>query len=161
FETDTFYRLCDEMGLMVWQDFLFACAAYPEEAPFDKLVAEEARQHVTRLSKNPSLVLWNGNNENIWGYFDWGWKPKIGDRTWGKGFYLDVLPKICAEIDPSRPYWGGSPFSGLMDIPPNADEHGNKHVWDAWNSADYLVYRKYSPRFCSEFGHCGPATYST
>lgn len=161
YESDTFYRLCDEMGLLVWQDFLFACAAYPEEPPFDALVAEEARQNVTRLSKHPSLVFWNGNNENVWAYFDWGWKPKIGGRTWGKNFYLDLLPKTCAEVDPSRPYWPASPYSGSMDIPPLDDNHGNKHVWDAWNTHDYVVYRNGAPRFVSEFGFCGPATYAT
>lgn len=161
YETDMFYRICDEMGLMVWQDFLFACAAYPEEPPFDELVEAEARYQVTRLSRYASLVLWNGNNENIWGYFDWGWQSHLNDETWGAGFYLDMLPRIVRELDSSRPYWYGSPYSGSMDIPPLDDRHGNKHVWDAWNAVDYTVYRSYSPRFVSEFGHQGPPTYAT
>jgi beta-mannosidase len=161
YENEAFYRVCDELGVMVWQDFLFACAAYPEEAPFDALVEAEARHQVIRLSPHPSLVLWNGNNENIWGYFDWGWQETVKDRTWGLGFYLELLPRIVAELDPSRPYWAGSPYSGTMDIHPNADSHGNRHVWDVWNMVNYLVYRDYSPRFLSEFGFQAPPTYPT
>ncbi|MDQ3813664.1 MAG: glycoside hydrolase family 2 protein, partial [Armatimonadota bacterium] len=161
YETEAFYRLCDELGVLVWQDFLFACAAYPEEPPFDQLVEVEARYNITRLSKHPSLVLWNGCNENIWGYFDWGWKPKVEGRTWGLGFYLDLLPKLMSEIDPTRPYWPGSPYSGSMEIHPNDDRHANMHIWDAWNQVDYTIYRAYSPRFSSEFGHQAPPTYAT
>jgi beta-mannosidase len=71
YEDDAFYEACDELGLMVWQDFLFACAAYPEHLLADEVEAE-TRDNVTRLMPHPSLVLWNGNNENIWGFFDWG-----------------------------------------------------------------------------------------
>ena len=67
YESEDFYNLCDELGLLVWQDFLFACAAYPEAAPFPELIEAEARYNVTRLAPHPSLVLWNGNNENLWG----------------------------------------------------------------------------------------------
>ncbi len=161
YESETFYRLCDELGIMVWQDFLFACAAYSEEEPFTSLVQEEARYQVTRLSPHPSLVLWNGNNENIWGYFDWRWKDHLGDSTWGAGWYLDVLPSIVEKLDPTRPYWAGSPYSGSMDLHPNDANHGNMHVWDAWNKKDYAVYRDYPARFVSEFGWQAPPTWST
>jgi beta-mannosidase len=73
YESDDFYRICDELGLLVWQDFLFACAAYAEEEPLWSEVAAEARQAVTRLSPHPSLALYCGGNENIWGHQDWGW----------------------------------------------------------------------------------------
>jgi len=161
YETEAFYSICDELGLMVWQDFLFACAAYPEEEPYAALVAAEAKHHVARLSSHPSLVIWNGCNENIWGYFDWNWKEKIGARTWGLGFYTQMLPSIVKQLDPTRPYWPGSPYSGSMDRHPLDDRYGNTHVWDAWNQKDYSVYREYSPRFCSEFGHQAPPTYAT
>jgi beta-mannosidase len=173
FETDDFYNICDEMGVLVWQDFLFACAMYPEEQPFWDEVEAEARYNVSRLAHHPSLAIWNGCNENIWAYRDWGWKdhedvkgPADGiQRTWGKGFYFDLLPKVIAELDPSRPYWAGSPWSGDYDVdngvPPNAATHGNKHVWEAWFKEDYAVYRKFEPRFCSEFGFQGPAPYSS
>ena len=68
---------------MVWQDFLLACAAYPEEEPHRSELEAEAREHVTRLSCHPSLVLWNGGNENLWGYVDWGWQEQLEGRTWG------------------------------------------------------------------------------
>lgn len=161
FETDTFYSLCSEMGIMVWQDFLFACAAYPEEGPTPELVENEARHNIVRLAKHPSLVIWNGCNENIWAYFDWGWKPKLENRTWGLRYYLDLLPKLVRELDPTRSFWPGSPFSGSMDIHPLDDKHGNKHVWDVWFGKDYAAYRNHAPRFCSEFGYQGPPTYAT
>ncbi|SDS87472.1 glycoside hydrolase family 2 protein [Actinopolymorpha singaporensis] len=161
YEQDTFYDAADELGILVWQDFLFACAAYPEESPIAEEVEAEARENVARLMPHPSLVLWNGNNENIWAWFDWGWQPKVGDRTWGAGYYLDLLPRVVGETDPSRPYWPGSPYSGSMDRHPNTDEHGCKHVWDVWNQVDYSVYRTYVPRFVAEFGWQGPPTWAT
>ena len=161
YETDEFYGLCDELGLLVWQDFPFACAAYSEEAPMRELVIEEARQNVARLAKHPSLVLWNGCNENLWGWFDWKWQQEVGARTWGAGYYFDILPAIVRELDPTRPYYPGSPFSGSMDIHPNADAFGPKHMWDTWNEVSHTHFRRYSPRFASEFGHQAPPTFST
>jgi beta-mannosidase len=161
YETDEFYDICDREGVLVWQDFLFACAAYPEEVPMKTLVEEEARFNIARLSKHPSLVLWNGCNENLWGWFDWGWQEKVKDRTWGAGYYFDVLPKLVKELDPTRPYWPGSPFSGSMEIHPLADNFGNKHIWDCWNEVDYTMFRAYSPRFASEFGHQAPPSFSS
>lgn len=161
YETDTFYEECDAAGIMVWQDFLFACATYPEEEPVYSEVEAEAREAITRLMPYASLVIWNGNNENIWGYFDWGWQDVLGNRPWGAGYYLDLLPKLVAEIDPTRPYWAGSPYSGSMEIAPNADEHGCRHIWDVWNEVGYETYRNYIPRFCSEFGWQAPPTFAT
>ncbi len=167
FETDEFYNICDEMGVLVWQDFLFACAMYPEEEPFWSEIEAEARYNVARLAHHPSLAIWNGCNENIWAYRDWGWKDHEDQkgRTWGKNYYFDLLPRICKELTPATPYWAGSPWSGDYDVdngvPPNAATHGNKHVWEAWFKQDYAVYRTMEPRFCSEFGFQGPATYSS
>ena len=161
YETDTFYEECDAAGIMVWQDFLFACATYPEEEPVYSEIEAEAREAIARLMPYASLVIWNGNNENIWGYFDWGWQDVLGNRPWGAGYYLDLLPKLVAEIDPTRPYWAGSPYSGSMEIAPNADEHGCKHIWDVWNEVGYETYRNHIPRFCSEFGWQAPPTFAT
>ncbi len=161
YESDDFYGLCDELGVLVWQDFLFACAAYPEEEPIRSEVIAEARENVVRLMPHPSLVLWNGCNENIWGWFDWSWQDPVGDRTWGAGYYLDILPAIVAELDPSRPYYPGSPYSGSMDIHPNEDDYGLRHIWDVWNDVDYTEYRNHVPRFVSEFGYQGPPNIST
>ncbi len=160
YETDEFYDICDEMGILVWQDFLFACAAYSEDAATSKSI-EEARFNVARLARHPSLVLWNGCNENIWGFFDWGWEKKLDGKAWGAGYYFDLLPRVVAEVDPSRPYWPGSPYSGSMQIHPLADAYGNKHMWDTWNDANFTHFRRYSPRFASEFGHQAPPNFST
>ncbi|HEY8471264.1 MAG TPA: glycoside hydrolase family 2 protein [Natronosporangium sp.] len=161
YESEDFYSVCDQLGLLVAQDFLFACAAYPEESPLAEEVAAEARDNVVRLASHPSLVLWCGNNENIWGWHDWGWQPRLHGRTWGAGYYFDVLPKIVAELDPTRPYWPGSPYSGDRSRHPNEPEHGSMHIWDVWNEQDYLHYRSYTPRFVAEFGWQGPPTYAT
>ncbi|MGG7464837.1 glycoside hydrolase family 2 protein [Plantibacter sp. YIM 135347] len=161
FESEEFYRVCDELGVLVWQDFLFACAAYPEDERLAREIEAEARDNVERLMPHPSLVLWNGNNENIWGWFDWHWQEAVGDRTWGLGYYLELLPAVVTAVDPSRPYWAGSPYSGTMDVHPNDDAHALKHVWDVWNQVDYTVYREYRPRFVSEFGWQAPPTWST
>jgi beta-mannosidase len=161
YESEEFYRACDESGILVWQDFLFACAAYPEDAALRSEVLAEARDNVQRLTPHPSLVLWNGNNENIWGWFDWDWRQHLENRTWGLGYYLDLLPSVVAEVDPARPYWAGSPYSGSMELHPNLDEHGLKHVWDVWNQRDYTAYRDSRPRFVSEFGWQAPPTWST
>lgn len=160
YESEEFYRICDEEGVLVWQDFLFACAAYPEDERLWAEVEAEARDNVARLASHPSLVLWNGNNENIWAFDDWGWKDELAGRAWGLGYYLDLLPRVVAEVDPTRPYWPGSPYSG-HGAHPNADERGPKHVWDTWNQVDYTVYRDYRPRFVSEFGWQAPPTWST
>jgi beta-mannosidase len=161
YESDDFYDLADELGLLVGQDFLFACAAYPEEEPFTTEVVAEARDNVVRLAGHPSLVVWTGNNENIWGFHDWGWQPELEGRTWGAGFYFTLLPEIVAELDPSRPYWPGSPWSGSHDLHPNDPAHGTVHEWEVWNRIDYSHYRDYVPRFASEFGYQAPPAYST
>jgi beta-mannosidase len=161
FEQDAFYDLCDEQGILVWQDFLFACAAYAEEEPMRSEVEAEVRDNVGRLVSHPSLVLWNGNNENIWGFWDWEWKERLDGRTWGAAYYDELLPGIVAELDGTRPYSPGSPYSIDPARHPNHPAHGTMHIWDAWNQRDYMVYRDYRPRFVSEFGWQGPPTWST
>ncbi|MFE2910686.1 glycoside hydrolase family 2 protein [Kitasatospora indigofera] len=161
YEKDEFYDLCDERGLLVWQDFLFACATYSEEEPLRGEILAEARDNVTRLAPHPSLVLWNGNNENLWGHRDWGWPEILGDRAWGLGYYTELLPAVVAELDPTRPYWPGSPYSGTPDLHPNDPLHGPVHIWDVWNERDWTAYAEYQPRFVAEFGFQGPACWPT
>ncbi|SNY12497.1 glycoside hydrolase family 2 protein [Paractinoplanes atraurantiacus] len=161
YESSAFYELADERGFLVGQDFLFACAAYPEEEPFRSEIEAEARHNVLRLASHPSLVMWTGNNENLWGHEDWGWKPALNGLSWGSTFYYDLLPRIVAEIDPTRPYWPGSPYSGSPDRYPNDPAHGTTHIWDVWNTDDYTKYAAYRPRFVAEFGFQAPPTYST
>ncbi|MGW7642478.1 glycoside hydrolase family 2 protein [Streptomyces bobili] len=161
YEDDAFYDACDELGLMVWQDFLFACSAYPEEQPLRGEVEAEARDNVVRLMPHPSLVLWNGNNENLWGFRDWDWEPALAGDSWGEGYYLGLLPRIVAELDPTRPYTAGSPWSGSWDHHPNDPAHGTHHSWEVWNRQDYAEYRASVPRFVAEFGWQAPPALAT
>jgi len=161
YESQYFYTACDELGILVWQDFLFACAAYSEDEPLRTEVEAEARQAITRLSAHPSLAIWNGNNENIWGYIDWGWRPVLAGRAWGNGYYRELLPALVGELDPRTSYSAGSPFSYDDYIHPNDERHGSMHIWDVWNQVDYTTYADYKPRYASEFGFQGPPAWST
>ncbi|MEY9485486.1 beta-mannosidase [Streptomyces calvus] len=161
YESEDFYDACDELGLLVWQDFPFACAAYPEEQPLRGEVEAEARENVVRLMPHPSLVLWNGNNENLWGFRDWDWEPGLAGDSWGEGYYLGVLPRVVAESDPTRPYTAGSPWSGSWRHHPNDPAHGTHHSWEVWNRTDYADYRLNVPRFVAEFGWQAPPAYAT
>ncbi|WP_431998648.1 glycoside hydrolase family 2 protein [Streptomyces fungicidicus] len=161
YEDEDFYDACDELGLLVWQDFPFACAAYPEEQPLRGEVEAEARENVVRLMPHPSLVLWNGNNENLWGFRDWDWEQGLAGDSWGEGYYLGVLPRVVAELDPTRPYTAGSPWSGSWRHHPNDPAHGTHHSWEVWNRADYADYRRDVPRFVAEFGWQAPPAHAT
>lgn len=161
YEADDFYDTADELGLLVWQDFLFACAAYSESEPLRSEIEAEAREAVTRLSPHPSLAAWCGCNENLWGHEDWGWRERLGGDTWGAGYYFGLLPAIVAELDPTRPYAAGSPWSYGADAKANDPRHGTTHVWDVWNLRDYTGYADYRPRFVSEFGFQGPPAWAT
>ena len=160
YESEDFYELCDELGLLTWQDFLFACAAYPEEEPIRSEVEAEAREQIVRLSSHPSLVLLTGNNENIWGYEDWGWKQELDGKTWGAYYYYELFPQLVDELAVHVPYSPGSPFSPGGQHP-NAEPHGTMHLWEQWNRQDYLTYRAHEPRFVAEFGWQGPPAWST
>jgi beta-mannosidase len=162
YESDAFYEVCDELGLLIWQDFPFACAAYPEDAELLDEVALEAAENVARLCSHPSLVLWNGSNENVWGKKVWkGFAENIGDRDWGLGYYLRLLPDVVQAVDPTRPYWPSSPYSLPPEPDPNAPDHGCMHIWDVWNDRDYSAYAEYVPRFVSEFGYAAAPAWST
>ncbi|MGV9606122.1 glycosyl hydrolase 2 galactose-binding domain-containing protein [Streptomyces sp. NPDC003631] len=161
FATEEFLNACDDRGILVWHDFLFACAAYCEDETTAALVAAEAEQAVTRMSPHPSLVVWCGGNETVLGRHHWGWGDQIGERGWGARYYLDVLPNVLARLDPTRPYVPNSPWSGALDTDPAADTHGPSHLWDAWNEADYAHYRDHDPSFVAEMGWCGPASWTT
>ena len=167
YESDDFYDVCDERGVMVWQDFLFACAAYAEDAETIAEVEAEVRENVTRLAPHASLVIYNGSNENVWGWWDWGWQQAMaaaGLEGWGQKYYEEILPAILRELDPTRPYTPSSPFSTHPykdDVYPNDPTVGTVHEWKVWNQVDYSHYADYAPRFCSEFGFQGPATWAT
>jgi beta-mannosidase len=145
-EHEAFYEACDELGLLVWQDFQFACGIYPESAEFLAEVEREARDIVSKLRSHCSIALWCGNNEN---------EALAMVTTPEKRFhpiYYDVLPAVCAELDPDRPYWPGSPASESRALHPDSDEEGDRHNWDVWfgwKSTDVIADLA---RFNSEFG---------
>ncbi|WP_328478156.1 glycoside hydrolase family 2 protein [Actinoplanes sp. NBC_00393] len=163
-ESDDFYDVCDEKGVLVWQDFPLACAAYAEEEPIRSEILAEARENITRLAPHPSLILWNGGNENIWGHEDWHWKEALQGATWGARYYYEDFPALLAELDPTRPYHPGSPSSpghDPADVHPNDQRYGTRHEWEAWNREDYTFHDNFVPRFCSEFGWQAPPAWST
>ncbi|GAA2000981.1 glycoside hydrolase family 2 protein [Microbacterium ulmi] len=161
FATEEFLAGCDERGLMVWHDFLFACAAYDESEDVAELIATEASQAVARLSSHPSVVLWCGGNECVWGHQEWGWDDQLGDRAWGNGYYTRLLPGILADLDPTRPYIPNSPWSTLPGALVSDAASGPTHLWDVWNNRDYTHYRDSSPAFVSEMGWCAPPAITT
>ena len=153
YEQPAFYEACDRLGIMVWQDFMFACATYPEDRPFPELVEHEAATQVTRLAHHPSIMLWCGGNENILAWRNWGWKEKMpAEQAWGRTYFMESLPGVCARLDPSRPYWPDSPFSGSVEADPNDPDVGDRHTWDL----KMEKVREMVPRFASEFGHQAP-----
>ncbi|WP_083974087.1 glycoside hydrolase family 2 protein [Herbidospora daliensis] len=161
FVTEEFLDACDERGVLVWHDFLFACAAYCEDDEMVELVTAEAEQAVARMAAHPSLVIWCGGNETVLGWHHWGWADQVGVRGWGARYYLDLLPKVLERLDPTRPYVANSPWSGSIDRDPAVDTHGISHLWDAWNERDYAHYRYHDPSFVSEMGWCGPPAWTT
>ncbi|QDB79833.1 glycoside hydrolase family 2 protein [Georgenia wutianyii] len=163
YESDEFYALCDELGMLVWQDFLLACAAYPEEEPLLGELTAEARENVARLAPHASLVVWCGGNENLWSRVDY-WEDKLHGRTWGERYYTEIFPGTVAELSPATAYIAGSPYSpgaALDEVHPNDPDHGTMHIWDVWNEKDYTVYTDYVPRFNAEFGFQGPPSWTT
>ena len=158
YEHDVFYETCDRLGIMVWQDFMFACATYPEEAPFPELIETEVRYQLGRLAAHPSIVLWCGGNENILAWRNWGWREKMDpDQTWGRSYFTDLLPRLCEALDPTRPFLEDSPYSRSVETDPNDPDVGDRHTWDVKLDA----IRSLVPRFVSEFGHQGPPSLAT
>ena len=160
YESDDFYDLCDEKGIIVWQDFLFACAAYPENESFEAEVRAEATEAISRLANHPSLVLWCGGNECIEGFQHWGWQEPLASKAWGSKYYYEVLPQLLQEIDGTRTYIPGSPFSTLSEDVKDFSS-GTNHIWDVWNERGYQRYEEYSPSFAAEFGYNGPGSWHT
>ncbi|MBM4431083.1 MAG: hypothetical protein FJ026_12160, partial [Chloroflexi bacterium] len=149
-EDPCFYRRCDEAGIMVWQDFPFACSLYPDDDPgFCAEVQREAETIVRQLRNHPSLVLWCGNNENDWIYarrVATGWQLPT---FYGRKIYHEILPEVCARLDPSRPYWPSSPYGGED---PNSDLVGDRHHWDVPINLKDPVERVNFRRWCAERG---------
>ncbi|MCF8240830.1 MAG: hypothetical protein K9J16_05545 [Melioribacteraceae bacterium] len=158
YESDYFYELCDELGLLVWQDFMFACGAYPEHKEFIENVKKEVDQNITRLQYHPSIALWCGNNENEWIWFQ---KQKSSYKEMpGYKIYHDIIPSMLKKLDPLCPYHPSSPFGEDKD--PNSFNSGNTHQWGIWsNWIDYEKVSEDRSLFVSEFGFQGPANKGT
>ncbi|MCA9299875.1 MAG: hypothetical protein KDA28_12455, partial [Phycisphaerales bacterium] len=165
YESDAFYDACDEAGIMVWQDFLFSCAAYPEDPDTVASIDHEARDNVARLASHASLVLWCGNNECHEAHRHWGPFQHLRDHPetpWGRHYYHDLLPGVLRALDPTRPYWPSSPFTEDESRSPRDESSGDQHIWDVWNGeGDARRYLMHRPRFASEFGFHGPPTWAT
>ncbi len=156
YEPQIFYDICDELGLMVWQDFMFACSMYPAGKQFLNSVERETRYQVQRLRNHPSLALWCGNNEIELAWEGWGWKKECPAQFWEdyKTIFHDLIPRICEEEDPSRLYWPSSPTSSVDHSHNPGDENrGDIHFWGVWHGKEpFEAFEKHRCRFMSEYG---------
>lgn len=158
YEEERFYDLCDQYGILIWQDFIFACSIYPDGQDFFENVRQEAIQNVRRLRHRASLALWCGNNEMEQGWVDWGWNnPRDPENQRLKMAYdrmfHHLLPGVVAAEDPDHPYWPSSASSGIPFSEPNGQARGDCHYWDVWHGRKpFTAYRETYPRFMSEFG---------
>lgn len=156
YELDAFYDTCDRLGLLVWQDFMFACGVYPlgDDAFLGNLRAE-VQEQVRRLRHRPSLALWCGNNEMERGWTNWGWdRAELQDlKAAYLRFFGETLPAWVAAGDPITPYWPSSPSSGRPLEVPIGPRGGDEHEWTVWHGlAPFSAYGRESYRFVSEFG---------
>ena len=154
YESNDFYKLCDEMGILIWHDFMFAGSMYPGTQEFLDNVRQEAIDNVRRLRNHPSIVIWAGNNEIETAWMNWGWKKTLPASLWDdyQKIFHGVLPEVCAALDPSRPYWPSSPHGELADDPDSL-RSGDSHYWRVWHAAEpFANYEQQTPRFMSEFG---------
>ena len=157
YERDIFYNLCDELGLMIWHDMMFACSLFPTDGPFLAEVDAEVLHQVKRLMDHPSIVLWCGNNEDL-GAMMWFEESKANrDRYLVDYDRLNegVIGRAVKELDPSRTWWPSSPSAGEGDYSDcwHDDTKGDMHYWSVWHEGlPFESYYDVVPRFCSEFG---------
>ncbi len=162
YESDDFYDICDELGLMVWQEFSFGGDMVPGDTPFQENVRQEAIEQIKRLCDHPSIVLWCGNNEIETGWLHWADRqvfketvsPDIRERVWQDYMVLfaDILKSAVTQYAAPVPYWPSSP-SANFEEPPDNDHNGDMHYWMVWHAlAPAEDYLKQFPRFMTEFG---------
>jgi beta-mannosidase len=157
YENDIFYDLCDELGILVWQDFMFACALYPGDADFRESVRAEAIDNVRRLRNHPCLALWCGNNEIDEAWHNWGWQqaysPAERTKIWQdyEALFHEMLPAVVNQYDPGRFYWPSSPQFGRADK--RSLSEGDSHYWGVWHDGEpFEVFNERVGRFMSEYG---------
>ncbi len=157
YESEEFYRRCSEMGILVWQDFMFSCALYPADTTFLGLVRDEARAQIARLKDFPCIALWCGNNENL-GALTW-FPESVENRD---RYLVDydrlneaTLGEAVRALDPQRTFWPSSPCGSAGDYSANwhQDNNGDMHFWSVWHEGKpFEAYYSVIPRYCSEFG---------
>lgn len=160
YESDRFYDLCDENGILVWQDFMFACAMYPGDESFLNNVKAEAIDNIKRLRNHPSIAMWCGNNEILAAWFGWGWakaqeakNKENADKMWKSytDIFHQILPDAVNGYDAGRFYWSSSPSSGT-GIPADL-VNGDEHYWGVWwGKEPFRNYATHMARFMSEYG---------
>ncbi|MDR1951279.1 MAG: glycoside hydrolase family 2 protein [Bacteroidales bacterium] len=164
YEDDMFYELCDKYGILVWQDFMFACSLYPADSAMLESVLREATYNVKRLRNHPSLALWCGNNEMQDAFFTWGWKRRheqrspegTAERLWGeyRAIFLDLLPEVVNAYDPQTAYWPSSPLAH-WEAEAQSYTEGCVHYWSVFHDREPIAafaWPNRIPRFMSEFG---------
>jgi len=162
YEMDDFYNICDELGLIIWQDFMFGGDMYPGDAEFLDNVRQEAIDQVKRLRNHPSIVIWCGNNEVETGWIHWGDRqefkaavgPKTAEKVWQDYMVLfnRVLPDVIVEYGQPVPYWPSSPSANFEDEP-DGQRIGDMHYWQVWHAlAPIENYKLQLPRFMTEYG---------
>ena len=165
YENDIFYDLCDEKGILIWQDFMFACAMYPGDSEFLANVKQEAEEQVKRLQNHASIALWAGNNENSEGWKRWGWQDGRSEtektEIWNDylAVFDSILPQTVAKYSETS-YWESSPKFGRGN--PKYEFEGDAHDWWVWHDArPFEHFQKQVPRFMSEFGFQSFPSYET
>ena len=162
YESDDFYDICDELGIMVWQEFMFGGDMVPGDTAFQENVRQEAIDQVQRLRDHPSIVLWCGNNEIETGWMHWGDRQSFKDsipgvareRVWQDYVVLfrDILKSVVTQYGDPTPYWPSSPGANF-EAPPDNQTNGDMHYWSVWHALNPIEdYTKQAPRFMSEFG---------
>lgn len=164
YEDDVFYDLCDKYGILVWQDFMFACSMYPGNEEFVANIKQEAKDNVIRLRNHPSIALWCGNNEIdvAWSeYADggWGWKQQYNDEqhkeiwTAYEKIFHEILPNAVNEYDPGKAYWPSSPMAGPKQSASYTSTSGDMHYWGVWHGKEpFSAFVEKRARFMSEYG---------
>jgi beta-mannosidase len=159
YEDDRFYEICDSLGLMVWQDFMFACAMYPSDTVFMENVKSEISDQIRRLRNHPSVVVFCGNNESDVAWKNWGWQQQYGlspgdSVAIRKGYeelFMDRIPGLINRLAPTTPYVHTSPLSNWGKR--QNFNHLNMHYWGVWHGEEPIdSFRVNVPRFMSEYG---------
>ncbi len=161
---EAFYNLCDEFGILVWQDLMFACALYEARNPeFRKEITLEVKDNLQRIAHHPSLALICGNNEMEWAFGSWPQMKWNGENQAEYTLqYEFLLPELAAAVAPDVPFWKASPSSGGFFDDPNDAGRGDVHYWNVWHAgAPFTEFRKHDFRFLSEYGFQSFPSYKT